>query len=235
MTARMTRSCVATRRRVTETLTRRRVATARRSPAALRVCIYSYPPFVMPAITADTDGTMLALDELHTIMRAMPRNITRDPLKGSLSVSGFDISMAELVLKRMMGYEVEYVRLDDMVSFYLALRQSDCDVAITGAELEVSRAMCDSSCPAVPPGGFDMSAADYANNIMPDALVDSICCLEFGASYLLSGFALVSRDVKRKVNAMDLIFSPVVVNMGLTLFITLFCAGWLFTLFECVP
>ena len=175
---------------------------------------------------------MLSLDELHTAMGLLPRNITRDPLKGSLPISGFDVSMAELILKRMMGYEVEYVRLDDMVSFYLALRQSECDLAITGAELEVTRALCDTSCPAVPPGGFDMSAADYANNIMPDALVDSICCLEFGASYLLSGFALVSRDVQRKVNAMELIFSPIVVNMGLTLFITLFCAGWLFTLFE---
>ena len=175
---------------------------------------------------------MLSLDELHDTMLSMPKSIVRDPVKGTLNISGFDVAIAELVLGRMLGYKVEYVRLDNMVAFYLALRQGDCDVAITAAELEVSRALCDASCPVVPAAGFDLSASDYENDVMPDSLVNSICCVEFGASYLLSGFALVSKDVQKKLSAMTLIFSPIVVNMGLILFITLFCAGWIFTLFE---
>ena len=187
----------------------------------------------MPAVTTDDDTSlMLSLDDLHSKMLTLPKNITRDAVDGTLAIGGFDVDVAELVLRRMLGYNVEYVRLDHMVGFYLALRQSDCDLAITAAELEVSRALCDASCPAVPAGGFVVSSVDYENDAMADELVDSICCIEFGASYLVSGFALVSKDAQRKLSAMTLIFSPVVVNMGLTLFITLFCAGWLFTLFH---
>ena len=217
-------------RRLCTRLTRCAVALCRH--AAVLVCVYGFAPFVMPLETTDANGVMLSLDDLHDTMLAMPKSIKREPVKGTLNISGFDVSMAELILGRMLGYNVEYVRLDNMVSFYLALRQGDCDVAITAAELEVTRALCDSSCPPVPAAGFDLSGADYDNDIMPEALVDSICCVEFGASYLLSGFALVSKDVQKKLSAMTLIFSPIVVNMGLILFITLFCAGWVFTLFE---
>ena len=191
--------------------------------------MYTYPPFVLPAELTNSDGTLRKLDELRDALVALPRNIARDPATNELPISGFDVGMTELVLNDMLGFDVTYVKLDSMVEFYLALRSGECDVAVTAAELEVTRAICDPTCPAAP---LNMTGFDYADNIVPDQLMESLCCLAYGASYLMSGFSLVSNDVHRKLNAMDLVFSAPVVNMGLVLFVMLFVAGWIYWLFE---
>ncbi len=196
-------------------------------PCAACATRVQYPPFVMPVPSVDENGDVLSLDSLHAALVAMNQSIPASPD----IISGFDVEFSQLILKRMLGFDLEYVKFNSYVEFYLGLREGKCDVAITAAELEVERGVCDANCPAVPANGFDFSGADYEDD-WTEALRDSICCLEFGAPYLSQGFSLVSQISSKKLNPIDLIFSPELANVGLTIFIMIFTAGWLICFFE---
>jgi hypothetical protein len=56
--------------------------------------------------------------------------------------------------------------------------------------LACAKNLCLSSCPAPP---FAPPEGDYSESGFDDATLSTVCCLEYGAPYLSTGFALLSK------------------------------------------
>jgi hypothetical protein len=116
------------------------------------------------------------------------------------------------VLTQYLGISVTYVPYPDMTSFYVGLRNGNCDFAASGVELDPQRAACPTSCPdpsnalipVYPEGDYISQPVAYQLR-----LSQSICCLEYSTSYYMSGFSLMSRLQQSRLTVLDTIFSVV--------------------------
>ena len=61
---------------------------------------------------------------------AAPNSLAHDSL-----LTGFDKDFAELVLTRMLGFDVTYLSFGSFTTMYLALLAGECDVAITASQM----------------------------------------------------------------------------------------------------
>ena len=75
-----------------------------------------------------------------------------------------------------------FVPFPDKSSFYVGVRNGDCDLGIGGVELDPQRAVCDSSCQdtSVTPL-TEYVASDYGDPGYT-ANLDNVCCVDYGVS-----------------------------------------------------
>ena len=120
-------------------------------------------------------------------------------------------------------------------SFYVGLRNGNCDFATSGVELDPQRAACPASCtdpsqsliPVLPED-------DYITNPVPYQLrlSNDICCLEYSTSHYMSGFALMSRMHRSRLSVLDAIFSMEILNVAMPVLCGLISYGTLMWLLE---
>ena len=99
-----------------------------------------------------------------------------------------------------------------MTSFYVGLRNGNCDFAASGVELDPQRAACPASCPDPSNALIPVyPESDYVSQPVAYQLrlSQSICCLEYSTSYFMSGFSLMSRLQQSRLTVLDAIFSVV--------------------------
>ena len=109
------------------------------------VCITSYPPFMMykdeaacpsPCPYAQLKPALPTVDNAagralrNASAAAAPNSLAHDSL-----LTGFDKDFAELVLTRMLGFDVTYLSFGSFTTMYLALLAGECDVAITASQM----------------------------------------------------------------------------------------------------
>ena len=139
------------------------------------------------------------------------------------------------VLNDYLGVEVVYVPYPDLTSFYVGLRNGNCDFAVGAVELDPQRAACPATCP-------DPSVAllpvlpeeDYVLNPVPYQLrlAQDICCLEYSSSYYMSGFALMSRLKRTRISVLEAIFSMEILNVAMPVLCGLISFGTIMWLLE---
>lgn len=80
----------------------------------------------------------------------------------------------------MLDVSVSYYPYPDKSSFYVGIRNGDCDMGVGGVELDPDRALCDSSCQdtSVTPL-TEYVASDYGDAGY-NANLDGVCCMDYG-------------------------------------------------------
>ena len=73
-----------------------------------------------------------------------------------------------------------FVPYPDKSSFYVGIRNGDCDLGIGGVEMDPQRAVCDSTCQdtSVTPL-TEYVASDYGDAAY-NANLDNVCCIDYG-------------------------------------------------------
>ena len=87
----------------------------------------------------------------------------------------------------------------------------------------------------VTPSTFDYAYGDYDNGSPPfgsDGVGNQVSCLQFGAPYISSGFALISIVTAAPFDPMTALFSPEVCNAVTVILIITCTAGFLISLLE---
>ena len=118
-------------------------------------------------------------------------------------------------MRQYLGLTVTFVPYPDVTSFYVGLRNGQCDFAASGVELDPTRAACTASCPdttvallpVLPESDYISDPETYQLRLSQD-----ICCLDYSTSYYMSGFSLMSRLHRTRYTVMDAIFSMVSVR-----------------------
>ena len=160
-------------------------------PSTVRVCVQAYPPFVMQRNWVSPSLSSLA----HPPGFSEPAGLSGVVFTGAnvSMLDGFDVAFVSLVLQQVAGVSaVAFLPYPDTSSLYVGLRNGECDFAASAIELDVSRATCGASCPdTLKHPIVELPASDYGT---PQYLgrLEATCCLEYGVSYLMSGFALFS-------------------------------------------
>ena len=191
------------------------------------VCVTAWPPYIMPANWA-TGANGSALPFADVFARSPPGTASGTPLDPHdpyFPLDGFDIQFAQLVLGDMMGVGVRFLPLPSWVEAYLSLRSGACHLFASGLELERTYATCDASCPFVPATPFNYGDYDYAGGWSPRILA-AVCCLDYSAPYVFDGFGLLSLAPARGT-LVSIANSPIIINVGMFLLLTIFLVGWL--------
>ena len=73
-----------------------------------------------------------------------------------------------------------FVPFPDKSSFYVGVRNGDCDLGMGGVEMDPQRAVCDSTCQdtSVTPL-TEYVASDYGDPAY-NANLDNVCCVDYG-------------------------------------------------------
>ena len=154
----------------------------------------------------------------------------------------------------MLGLNVSYIASATFVEMYMSLRSGECDVGIvrllraayafdacsrfsrmhagvpqTAVEMDQTRTICLQSCPLPP---FAAPEGDYSAGGFDDVTLSTLCCLEYGAPYLSSGFAVLSRPVTAPFDVASALFNPDVCNAATVIVIMAIVAGWLASFLE---
>ena len=160
-------------------------------PPVVRVCIQSYPPFVMQRNWVSPSLSALA----HPPGFHESAGLSGVVFTGAnvSMLDGFDVTFVQLVAQQIAGVQsLAFLPYPDTSSLYVGLRNGDCHFAASAIELDVSRATCGPSCPDTSTHRLpELPASDYGTAEYLDRL-QGTCCLEYGVSYLTSGFALLS-------------------------------------------
>ena len=138
-------------------------------------------------------------------------------------------------MKENLGIAVTYVPYPDLASFYVGLRNGNCDFAVGAVELDPQRAACPASCPDPSTALLPvLSEEDYVTDPVPYQLrlAQDICCLEYSSSYYMSGFALMSRLKRNRISVLDAIFSMEILNVAMPVLCGLISFGTLMWLLE---
>ena len=159
-------------------------------PPVVRVCIQSYPPFVMQRNWVSPSLSALA----HPPGFHESAGLSGVVFTGAnvSMLDGFDVTFVQLVATIAGVQSLTFLPYPDTSSLYVGLRNGDCHFAASAIELDVSRATCGPSCPDTSTHRLpELPASDYGTAEYLDRL-QGTCCLEYGVSYLTSGFALLS-------------------------------------------
>ena len=148
-------------------------------------------------------------------------------------LAGYDVDYTRLVLNRMLGLNTSYLTQATYGEMYIALREGDCDIAVSAVEFNPARAMCTSACPVVPIGSTTPLLGDYeADGAWADSTLDKVCCLDYGAPYMSLGFSLASRTLIAPPSVMATLLSPEVCNIATVAATMMFIVGWVICFCE---
>ena len=115
-------------------------------PGVVTICITSYPPFMMykdetacPS-PCPYDQLKNALPTTGNAAGQALLNASSSVVPNSLAgrgtpLTGFDKDFADLVLTRMLGFDVTYLSYGSFTTMYLALLAGECDLAITASQM----------------------------------------------------------------------------------------------------
>ena len=95
--------------------------------------------------------------------------------------------------------------------------------------MDQTRTICLQSCP-VPP--FAPPEGDYSVSGFDDITLSTLCCLEYGAPYLSSGFAVLSKPTTAPFDVTSALFNPDVCNVATVIVIMAIAAGWVASILE---
>ena len=95
--------------------------------------------------------------------------------------------------------------------------------------MEQTRTICLQHCPQPP---FAPPEGDYANDGFDDETLASLCCLEYGAPYLSSGFAVLSKPGIVPFDVTSGLFNADVCNAATVIAIMAIAAGWVASILE---
>lgn len=101
--------------------------------------------------------------------------------------------------------------------------------AQTAVEMDQSRTICLGVCPTPP---FSVPQGDYSNGGFDDVTLSTLCCLEYGAPYLSTGFALLSKPVTAPFDVTVALFNADTCNAATVIIIMAVAAGWLASILE---
>ena len=170
----------------------------------------------------------VAYDDLDALL---PGGLTLP--SGAARLAGYDVDYTRLVLNRMLGLNTSYITQATYGEMYLALREGDCDVAVSAAEFDPERAVCTAACPQVAQGSTVPLLGDYvAEGSWAAATLDKICCMDYGAPYLSLGFSLASRTLVAPPGVMNTLLSPEVCNIATVAATMMFIMGWVICFLE---
>jgi ABC-type amino acid transport substrate-binding protein len=142
-------------------------------------------------------------------------------------LAGYDVDYSRLVLNRMLGLNTTYITQATFGEMYIALREGDCDLAVSAVEFNPERAMCTAACPVVAIGSNTPLMGDYKEDgEWSDITLNKLCCLDYGAPYMSLGFSLASRTTNAPPSVMTTLLSPEVCNIATVAATMMFIVGW---------
>ena len=170
---------------------------------------------------------------LRTLGDAAPNHIAGD----NPSLIGFDREVIQLVFTTMLSLPVTFVTTASFANLYAALLDGVCDVAITASQMDPTISQCAGpvNLTSVSAALFDYAAGDYAAGVPPfgnGGVHSQLACLQFGAPYVIGGFALLSLISAAPFDAISALFSPEVCNAATAILIIVCSAGFLVSLLE---
>ncbi len=131
-----------------------------------------------------------------------------------------------------MGLEVAFLPYPDTASFYVGIRNGDCDFGVSAVELSPARAACPASCPDTAAAPLPvMDEADYGSAAYLSRL-ENICCIEYGLAYYKSGFSILSLVTNHADSIMAAILSIEVLNAATPVLIAIMVYGTAMWLLE---
>ena len=193
----------------------------------LRVCVQSYPPFV---VYTGSKGPVSYASLVND--SALAGVLLTD--SATLPYVGFDIEMARAIFQTALGVpQLQFLPSLNSHDAYVSLRNGACDVLMSAAELEWRRTLCTSACQ--PPPLPAWSAADYESEQVTQnstGWLTTECCLLLSAPYYYSDLGVAVLSTKKTLVVWSSVSSPLVVNWLLIVGLMAFVAGWLITLAE---
>ena len=170
---------------------------------------------------------------LRTLGDATPNRIAGDNPR----LIGFDREVIQLVFTTMLSLPVTFVTTASFANLYAALLDGVCDVAITASQMDPTISACAGpvNLTSATAALFDYVAGDYAAGVPPfgsGGVQSQIDCLQFGAPYVIGGFALLSLVSAAPFDPISALFSPEVCNAATAILIIVCSAGFLVSLLE---
>ena len=95
--------------------------------------------------------------------------------------------------------------------------------------MDQTRTICLQDCPLPP---FAPPTGDYSETGFDEVSLSTLCCLEYGAPYLSTGFALLSKPVTAPFDVVSALFNPDVCNVATVIVIMAIAAGWVASFLE---
>ena len=148
---------------------------------------------------------------------------------------GYDREFIDLVFGSMLSLPYMFTSFGTYAEMRLALLRGFCDVAITASAVE--EAFCDG-----PPNvtvaadSYDYAYSDYAAGLPPFASSDDfpssetlgnlVSCLEYGALYITTGFAIMSLADTKPFDISSSVFNTDVLNAFSVIIILNMAAGY---------
>jgi len=221
-----------------------RALTRALAPAVLKICITSYPPFTY-YVPKDLLPEPVAYSLLKSALPTPRENVSSLP-STNMELVGFDIDMIHLIFERMLGeaagWTIQFETFNSFTAMWLGLLADVCHVAITASQMDPSSAFCPEDLNATKLLDYtnlqDYEYGDYGSDYgLPatgahSAAVDYLSCLQYGAPYISSGFALLSVVNASPFDIMSSLFNADVCN-AVTVIVIIACScGFLVSFLE---
>ena len=175
-------------------------------------------------------------------------------LPSDSQLQGFDIDFINLIFIRMLGetagWSLEFHTFGSFTEMWLGVLADVCHIAITASQMDPTKAICPYTTindAKLTDYGYiqDYTYGDYANGGIPgkgpQATLNNtvngtasnlLGCLNYGAPYVTSGFALMSLVAPSPFNVLSSLFNSDVCNVATVIVIIACSAGFLVSLLE---
>ena len=169
-------------------------------------------------------------------------------LPSDSQLRGFDIDFMNLIFIRMLGvtagWSLEFHTFGSFTEMWLGVLTDVCHIAITASQMDPTKAICPYTTindTKLMDYGYvqDYTYGDYAAGGIPGkglqangSAANLLGCLNYGAPYVTSGFALLSLVAPSPFNVLSSLFNSDVCNVATVIVIIACSAGFLVSLLE---
>ena len=147
---------------------------------------------------------------------------------------GFDREVVDLIFNKMLRLPYMFTSFGSFPEMRLGLLQGFCDVAISASNIDVNKALCAGPVNvSATAETYDYGYGDYAAGMPPfvstansTAVGKQVHCLNYGAPYLTTGFALMSLPQTKPFDISSAVFSTDILNAFSVITIIIMASGY---------
>lgn len=152
-------------------------------------------------------------------------------------LTGFDRDFIDLVFARMLNLPYQFHAFASITEMNFGLLSGKCDVAVTASQIDPAYAICpDGSANTSTAMLYDYGYGDYAAGLAPfgrDGISSNFLkCLQYGAPYITSGFALASILVPTPFDVTSAVFNADVGNAATVILLIGMVSGYIVAALE---